>query len=78
MEDWQQRVVEEMEDWQQRVVEEKAALDEKIGKLDAFTDGDNDTFNNTDEAEQDRLIQQLDYMMHYSRILGERIAAWTE
>lgn len=59
---------------QQRVVIEKAELDEKIAKLKAFMD--------TPQcfalpfAETTRLARQHALMVDYSRVLGERIAAF--
>jgi len=63
-----------MEEHQQRVVDEKNELDEKTQKLSEFFD--NDLFAGLDEAEKDRLEQQYGVMQKYSRILGERIAAF--
>lgn len=65
-----------MSAFQQRVIEEKAALDEKIDKLDRFSEGT--IFDGLPEDEQARLEHQLEYMYLYSDVLGERIAAFKE
>ena len=59
---------------QERVVIEKQELDEKIVKLDIFTNSL--TFKSLDEYERERLSGQLEYMNKYSSILGERITAF--
>lgn len=59
---------------QQRVVIEKAELDEKLAKLYAFMNGD--LYQSIDTAEKVRLEDQTDIMEAYSRLLGERIAAF--
>jgi len=59
---------------QQRVVDEKAALDDKLAKLQQFVDGA--IFGTLDEAEQSRLGIQLDAMAAYSEVLEHRIAAF--
>lgn len=61
---------------QERVVTEKAELDEKRMKLDAFIDWDNAVFRGLPADEQARLGRQLAIMDQYSRVLGERIAAF--
>lgn len=63
-----------MQPHQQRVVDERTELDEKLAKLKAFIGGE--VFNNLDQAEKERLDQQAAVMAEYSRILGERIAAF--
>jgi hypothetical protein len=63
-----------IEPYQQRVIDEKRELDEKITKLDAFLN--TATFDALDDAEQNRMNCQEDYMISYSRVLGERIAAF--
>ena len=63
-----------MKPFQERVVAEKAELDDKIAKLIAFRDSP--TFNTLDPNEQSRLTDQQVTMQQYSRILGERIAAF--
>lgn len=60
---------------QQRVVDEKAALDENLGKLLTFHS--TTVFSALDDAEQNRLVRQSVAMDDYSKILGERIAAFT-
>jgi hypothetical protein len=60
---------------QQRVLKEKQDLDEKITKLASFTETDF-YINQLEPQEKHRLAQQWDIMIKYSRILGERIAAF--
>ncbi|MFN9435251.1 MAG: crAss001_48 related protein [Planctomycetota bacterium] len=59
---------------QERVVQEKKELDEKLAKLDAF--GRTDFYRTLPADEQGRLNRQHSVMEEYSRILGERIAAF--
>jgi len=59
---------------QQRVVSEKVELDDRLSKLSAFFG--TPTFSNLDEREKERLTVQASIMGDYSRILGERIAAF--
>lgn len=61
-----------MKPHQQRVVEEKAELDDKLGKLQKFIQGD--VFSTIDPFEQVNLRDQSRIMAEYSRILGVRIA----
>jgi hypothetical protein len=63
-----------MEAHQQRVVDEKAALDEKLAKLNIFLSGA--VFSGLDMAEQERLTHQGSIMTQYSQVLRERIAAF--
>ena len=63
-----------MQPHQQRVVEEKTELDEKIRKLGSFLT--TSMFKDLPGDEQTRLSSQWGIMMSYSRILGERIAAF--
>jgi hypothetical protein len=63
-----------MQPHQQRVVAEKAELDEKLAKLSTFFN--TETFAGLDEAEQERLQRQAGHMAAYSKVLGERIAAF--
>lgn len=60
-----------MEDWKDRAIKEKDELDEKIEKLDAFIDADN--FWELPITQQLLLYNQLDHMVQYSAILGQRI-----
>jgi hypothetical protein len=60
--------------FQERVVAEKSELDERLEKLDAF--GRTELFENLPSEEQGRLNRQHSVMEEYSRILGERIAAF--
>jgi hypothetical protein len=62
--------------YQQRVIDEKAALDTKLADLVKFVN-DNPTFSTLPQDEQNRLGRQAEVMDEYSRILGERIAAFT-
>lgn len=59
---------------QQRVLDEKIALDDKLDKLSKFFGGS--IYAGLDHEEQDRLQEQHAAMETYSRILGERIAAF--
>ena len=65
-----------LQPYQQRVVDEKKELDEKLAKLDKFTRADNFESIVRDFDECTRLRDQVDYMFGYSKILGERIAAF--
>jgi hypothetical protein len=67
-------MTDELQPYQQRVVAEKAELDGKLDKLKAFLVAD--SFVAVNNAEQDRLLRQAKAMGEYSKILGERIAAW--
>lgn len=60
---------------QQRVIDEKRELDERLFKLRAFKE--TDTFETLPGDERVRLLQQATVMHSYSRILDERIAAFT-
>lgn len=60
---------------QQRVIEEKRDLDERKQKLEAFLD--TPTFAQLDDSEQGRLHAQHAAMVDYSRVLGDRIEAFT-
>lgn len=59
---------------QQRVVTEKAELDDKLIKLGGFFESP--IFAGLPKEEQSRLWRQGDVMGDYSKILGERIAAF--
>lgn len=59
---------------QQRVVEEKAQLDDKFEKLTTFQS--TEIHAKLSCSEQHRLSIQWNAMKTYSRILGERIAAF--
>jgi hypothetical protein len=61
--------------YQERVVVEKTELDGKIAKLDAF--GRSPGFAKLHANEQIRLGRQLEIMEQYSKILGIRIAAFS-
>ena len=63
-----------MKPYQERVVDEKRDLDEKLSKLAAF--GTTPLFTALTPDEQGRLNRQHTVMEEYSRILGERIAAF--
>ena len=60
-----------MEEWQTRVVQEKAALDDKIRKLNAFFP--TRKFTDLTPRNQQLLRDQHTVMERYSRILGWRI-----
>ncbi len=63
-----------MQPHQARVIREKSDLDKKIEDLDAF--GRCEAFRALQADEQYRLGKQLEVMEAYSKILGERIAAF--
>lgn len=63
-----------MQPHQERVVTEKDELDTKIEKLSSFIGGD--VFSSLSDEEQSRLQDQLTYMIGYSNVLGQRIAAF--
>lgn len=64
-----------MEPHQLRVFEEKKELDIKLKLLDRFMSGE--SFHVVcNEDERIRLIRQSNAMQEYSRVLGERIAAF--
>lgn len=60
---------------QQRVIGEKAQLEEKLGKLSLFLGTPN--FAQLEQAERQRLEQQVELMRGYASILGDRINAFT-
>lgn len=59
-------------DYQTRVIEERAALDEKLEKLDAFVASD--AFHDLQEADRVDLMDQRTAMYSYAAILSRRIA----
>lgn len=65
-----------MELYQKRVFDEKAELDERLQKLQQFIGGP--AFVSLDREEIERLLKQEAYMIGYSNILGERIAAFDQ
>ena len=62
---------------QQRVIDEKNELDIKAKALGDFI-GLNPTFATLSNDEKDRLKRQSEIMNEYSKVLGERIAAFTK
>jgi hypothetical protein len=60
---------------QQRVIAEKAELDVKLRALRAFFE--TGTYGSLPKEERNRQQRQCYAMADYSRILGERIAAFT-
>ncbi len=62
---------------QQRVVDEKTELDKKISMLSDFIEN-NPVFDTVDDAEQDRLKEQLAWMVGYNNVLVKRIAAFAK
>ena len=60
---------------QERVLTEKKDLDTKIQKLQEFLLSEK--IVEVDHLEADRMQRQLDAMNGYSRVLDERIAAWS-
>jgi hypothetical protein len=65
-----------MQDYQKRVIAEKGTLDERIGTYQQFIASC--VFEEQPKAEQARLNHQLVHMANYSRVLGERIAAFKD
>ena len=61
---------------QQRVVDEKKELDAKLTKLSAFISSENFHSIVDDANEIYNLHNQERFMLGYSRVLGERIAAF--
>ena len=57
-----------------RVIEEKQELDGRLTKLRAFIGSV--TYGGLPEVERLRLFRQSEVMAEYSRILGDRIAAF--
>ena len=66
-----------MQDFQKKVMEEKKELDIKIEKLDGFIRC-NATYKILSKVERMRLLEQLEAMRWYTRILSERIVAFNE
>lgn len=64
-----------MQPFQKRVVEEKAELDGRLEKLNEFL---KDPKFEVDAEEMKRLKNQASVMQTYSRILRDRIAAFTQ
>jgi hypothetical protein len=64
----------QLQPFQIRVVEERNALDEKLTKLNTFIVGDK--FMDLPDEERLRLRRQASAMEEYSKILGDRIAAF--
>ena len=60
-----------MEDWVERAIKEKDDLDERIFKLEAFLDSDNCW--DLSMTAQLLIYNQLDHMVQYSALLGQRI-----
>lgn len=63
-----------MEEYQQRVIDEKVELGRKLYLLTVFLDGE--TFKTLPSEEQERMQRQHVVMKEYSKILGERVAAF--
>lgn len=63
-----------MEAYQKRVVEEKAQLDERLGKLGTFLEGE--TFRKLSARDKYLLERQKEVMQSYSEVLGARIAGF--
>ena len=63
-----------MKPYQERVITEKSDLDIKIEKLKSFLDGD--IYISLPVDERKRLFLQHFHMSEYSKVLGERIAAF--
>ncbi len=52
---------------------EREDLDQKIEKLESFI-SNNQKFNELDYIDKELMSNQLEYMMHYSDVLSERIS----
>lgn len=65
-----------MQPYQHHVIAEKTELDDRLNKLSAFLD--TPFFAELHIEERERLERQEHYMMQYSLVLGERIAAFTD
>lgn len=61
---------------QQRVIDEKKELDGRLTKLSAFISSENFHLIVDDANERYRMHNQERFMLGYSRVLGERIAAF--
>lgn len=59
-----------------RIVEEKRALDEKIGKLNAFLKDEEKAGKIVGFWQLRQMREQLDVMLRYSSILNTRILTW--
>lgn len=57
----------------QRMFNEQKELSERINKLDAFVNGNNDIFNNLPDKEKELMNKQFEYMKMYHNVLCERI-----
>lgn len=66
-----------LEPWQQRVVKEKDELDEKRNRLTTFKEENHRIYSALPAEEKVRLTRQAHLMREYSRVLGERIEAWS-
>ncbi len=64
-----------MQPYQQRIIQEKEDLDQKIAALAGWLRKDNPP-PSVPRDEVGRMINQLSFMEGYSRVLGERIAAF--
>ena len=63
-----------MQPHQERVINEQMELEDKVEHLQTFIRGD--VFPNLPEREQDRLREQLHYMLGYNTVLKQRIEAF--
>jgi hypothetical protein len=63
-----------LQPFQVRVIEERKDLDDKLTKLNTFIVGDK--FMDLPDEERLRLRRQASAMEEYSKILGDRIAAF--
>ena len=64
----------DLKPFQQRVIDEQKDLDIKREKLAFFFHGE--TFSKLPDDEQSRMSHQAQIMAQYSKVLGERIAAF--
>lgn len=63
-----------MKEYQQRVIDEKKELDARLNRLESFIMSL--AFDDVDDLERSRLVQQKHIMVQYSMILEERILAF--
>lgn len=59
----------------ERVKKERNDLKDKIDSLERFIYEENATYDRLDKLEQVRLAQQHSAMLHYCRILDDRLCA---
>ena len=64
--------------YQKRVIEEHTELGDKLNKLKAFIEANDEKgFKALSDEDKRLLNKQFDFMAEYDRILGERIARFS-